>query len=385
MHIAVVSNTCWYLFNFRLNLMLALQAAGHTLVAVAPDDDYAQRIRDAGVCFEAVPISGGGTNPGREFQSVLRLGSVFRRHSVSLVLSYTPKGNLYSALACIALRIPFIPNVSGLGRAFIRKSLVTRVARTLYRMTFGRAHRVFFQNLDDMAVFVSGGLVRSRQAERLPGSGVDLSRFEPAPPVTRMVKSPVFLLVARMLWDKGVGEYIEAARRVRALHPGACFQLLGFLDVDNPSAISRQQMDAWVAEGTVAYLGQTDDVRHFLMQADCVVLPSYREGVPRTLLEAAAVARPVITTDAPGCRDTVVDGETGFLCRVADAGDLADKLLCFIALTSDARQAMGLRGREFVELNFDERLVIERYLATVVEIEACQLARVAQLGSKLVG
>ena len=374
MRIAVVSNTCWYLFNFRLNLMLALQAAGHTVVAVAPDDVYAQRLRDAGVSFEAVPISGGGTHPLRELQSVLRLGAVFRRRRVGLVLSYTPKGNLYSALACIALRIAFVPNVSGLGRAFIRKSLVTQVAKLLYRVTFGRAYRVFFQNLDDMGVFVSSALVQASKAERLPGSGVDLSRFVPAPLVARAAEAPVFLLVARMLWDKGVGEYVEAARRVRALHPGACFQLLGFLDVDNPSAISRQQMDEWLAEGVVTYLGRTDDVRSFLMQADCVVLPSYREGVPRTLLEAAAMARPVITTDAPGCRDTVIDGRTGFLCRPADARDLADKLLCFMALTPEERQAMGHRGREFVEENFDERLVIERYLTVVAKIVASDQA-----------
>ena len=374
MRIAVVSNTCWYLFNFRLNLMLALQAAGHTVVAVAPSDAYAQRLRDAGLIFEAVPISGGGTHPLRELQSVLRLGAVFRRHRVGLVLSYTPKGNLYSALACIALRIAFVPNVSGLGRAFIRKSLVTQVARILYRITFGRACRVFFQNLDDMDVFVGSGLVQAIKAERLPGSGVDLSRFVPAPLAARAAGAPVFLLVARMLWDKGVGEYVEAARRVRALHPGACFQLLGFLDVDNPSAISRQQMDEWLAEGVVAYLGRSDEVRGFLAQADCVVLPSYREGVPRTLLEAAAMARPVITTDAPGCRDTVIHGETGFLCRAADAQDLADKLLIFMALTPEERQAMGQRGREFVEKNFDERLVIERYLEVVAEIAAAENA-----------
>ncbi len=223
-----------------------------------------------------------------------------------------------------------------------------------------------------MGVFVSSGLVRPEKAERLPGSGVDLSRFAPTPPVARPADALVFLLVARMLWDKGVGEYVEAARSVRMLHPGARFQLLGFLDVDNPSAIPRAQVNAWVAEGVVNYLGPTDDVRPFLTQADCVVLPSYREGVPRTLLEAAAMARPVITTDAPGCRDTVVDGETGFLCRPADAPDLADKLLRFITLTPEARQTMGQHGREFVEQSFDERLVIGRYLEVVAEIAAPQ-------------
>ena len=375
MRIAVVSNTCWYLFNFRLNLMLALQSAGHTVVAVAPDDVYAQRIRDAGIIFEPVPISGGGTQLLRELQSVLRLGSVFRRHRVGLLLSYTPKGNLYSALGCMALRIPFVPNVSGLGRAFIRKSLVTQVAKTLYRLTFGRAHRVFFQNPDDMAVFVNNRLMRPEPAELLPGSGVDLSRFAPVRPEARAADAPVFLLVARMLWDKGIGEYVAAAGIVKAQYPKARFQLLGFLDVDNPSAISRQQMDQWVAAGLLDYLGRTDDVRPFLTQADCVVLPSYREGMPRTLLEAAAMSRPVITTDAPGCRDTVIDGETGFLCRPADALDLADKLLRFIALMPDEREAMGRRGREHVVQKFDEKLVIGRYLAVVADIAAVDRTR----------
>ena len=370
MRIAVVSNTCWYLFNFRLNLMLALQAAGHTVIAVAPSDAYAQRIRDAGIVFEAVPISGRGTQPLRELQSVQRLGAVFRRQKVGLVLSYTPKGNLYSALACIALRIVFVPNVSGLGRAFIRKSLVTQAAKALYRLTFGRAHRVFFQNLDDMAVFVSSGLVQKEKAERLPGSGVDLARFLPVPPVAKPTNQTVFLLVARLLWDKGVGEYVQAARAVRAVHPGASFQLLGFLDVANPAAVPRSDVEAWVEEGVVDYLGVTDDVRPFLEQADCLVLPSYREGVPRTLLEAAAMARPVITTDAPGCRDTVIDSETGFLCRTADASDLAEKILRFIAMTPAARLAMGHYGRTFMEKNFDERLVIQGYLRLVEKLQA---------------
>ena len=365
MRIAVISNTAWYLINFRLNLMLALQAAGHIVVAVAPVDNYAVRLSAAGVKFINVPISGGGTNPLVELKSVFALWRLLKNEHIDLVLSYTPKGNLYSSLAAIARGIPFVPNVSGLGRAFIRKSLVTFVARLLYRLTFRRAHRVFFQNLDDMAVFINGRLVRAGQTERLPGSGVDLKRFMPSPMMARKCDAPVFLLAARMLWDKGVGEYVDAARQVRAIYPAAHFQLLGFLDVANPSAISRAQIDAWVAEGVVEYLSPTDDIRSFLIHADCVVLPSYREGVPRTLLEAAATARPVITTDAPGCRDTVREGETGFLCKLVDANDLAEKILRFIAMPRDERMAMGLRGRKLMENNFDEKLVLDRYLSLV--------------------
>ena len=366
MRIAVVANTAWYLFNFRLNLMLALQQAGHAVVAIAPEDGHAARLRQAGIPTECVAISGSGTHPLREAGTVLALRSALRRQRIDLVLSYTPKGNLYSALGCLTAGIAFVPNVSGLGRLFIRPSAATHVAKLLYRLTFHRAHHVFFQNNDDMALFLQQGLVEAPRCERLPGSGVDLQRFQAsALPAARAADAPAFLLVARMLWDKGVGEYVAAARILKARHPAAQFRLLGFVDVANPSAIPRHQIEEWVQEGLVDYLGPTDDVRPFLVDADCIVLPSYREGVPRTLLEAAATGRPVITTDAPGCRDTVVDGTTGYLCRPADAHDLADKMDRFIALPAAERATLGRQARQFVAEHFDETLVLTRYLDVV--------------------
>lgn len=369
MRIAVVSNTAWYLFNFRVNLMLMLQQAGHTVVAVAPYDDYVPRIREAGILVECVAISGSGTNPLNELGSVITLRQVLRKQCIDLVLSYTPKGNLYSALSCLTAGVKFIPNVSGLGRVFIHKSIATWVAKLLYRLTFRRANHVFFQNNDDRDLFIESGLVKQSHCERLPGSGVDLQRFEPCPVPKRAIDGPVFLLVARMLWDKGVGEYIEAARLLKQNYPKVSFRLLGFVDVANPSAITRDQIDKWVTDGLVEYLGSTDDVRPFLMDADCIVLPSYREGVPRTLLEAAAMARPLITTDAPGCRDTVVDGVTGFLCQPANAYDLAEKMRCFIDLSQDDRGKLGQQAHQFIAENFDEKLVLTRYLAVVSALE----------------
>lgn len=366
MRIAVVANTAWYLVNFRLNLMRLLQAHGHEVVAIAPPDEVQSvRLRSAGVMFVPVPISGAGTHPWRELQSVLGLRRVFKTHGVQAVLSYTPKGNLYAALAALSLRLPFVPNVSGLGRAFIRTSWVTVVVKLLYKLTLGRAHKVFFQNLDDMATFVDAGLAPQVRCQRLPGSGVDLSRFALQPMPDHAPDAPVFLLVARLMWDKGVGEFAEAAKLVRQRYPRAQFQLLGFLDVDNPSAVPRAQVAAWEAEGLLTYLGSTDDVRPFLAAADCVVLPSYREGVPRTLLEAAATGRPVITTDAPGCRDTVIDGQTGWMCRVADATDLASRMLLFLEMPMAQRARMGELGRQRVEAEFDERLVLQAYVKVV--------------------
>lgn len=384
MRIAVVANTAWYLLNFRGSLIRRLLNAGHTVIAVAPSGEGDSEFLRQGVTFESVPISGGGTNPWVEFRSVMGLYAVFRRHRIELVLSYTPKGNLYSALAGIACGLTFVPNVSGLGRSFIRKSFVTHVVSTLYRLTFGRARHVFFQNNEDRQIFIDAGFVRPEQSERLPGSGVDLSKFALSlPPVSTsndmalMAPLPItFLMVARMMWDKGVGEYVDAARLVRARYPQARFILLGFLDVDNPSAVSSAQMDEWIREGVIEYLPSVADVRPAMEASDCIVLPSYREGVPRTLLEAAAIGRPVIATDVPGCRDAVVNGETGLLCRVRDARDLADKLEQLVNMPQVKRLAMGAAGRRLVEAKFDERIVLNRY-AELVEALARERQRLS--------
>lgn len=365
MRVAVVANTAWYLFNFRLNLMRALALEGHQVLAVAPEGPHADRIRSEGVDFVPVKLSPRGVNPWVEAQSVASLRRVLVNHQVDMVLSYTPKGNLYSGLAVLGTDASYVPNVSGLGRLHARRSLLTHIAELLYRITFRRAMKVYFQNQEDLELFVSKGLVCADDAERLPGSGVDLVAFKPVPLVDRDADAPVFLLVARLLWAKGVGEFVQAARLVRERFPQARFQLLGFAGSDR-TAVPMSQIEAWSREGCIEFLGATDDVRAYIEAADCVVLPSsYREGVPRTLLEAAAMARPLITTDMPGCRDTVVDGETGFICRPEDGADLAAKLFKFIELPVSARRQMGLRGRALVERRFDERQVIESYLRLV--------------------
>jgi glycosyltransferase involved in cell wall biosynthesis len=345
--------------------MHALQAAGYRVIAVAPADGYSQKIIDAGFACEAVAISGGGTNPFTELGSVYRLTRVFARHQVDLILSYTPKGNLYCALAGIFLGIPFLPNISGLGRSFIVRSWVSVVVQQLYRFTLKRAPWIFFQNGDDLQEFVRLGLIDEAQVVCIPGSGINLLRFVPAPMPSRSSVAPRFLLIARLMWDKGVGEYVQAARIVRARFPQAQFYLLGSCDVDNPSAISRATVQSWEDEGVISYSGQTDAVIPYIEEADAVVLPSYREGLPRTLLEGAALARPLIATNVPGCKDVVVDGVTGFLCKPRDGVDLAEAMFRLIALSVAERKAMGQRARAHVEEHFDQQIVINKYLEIV--------------------
>lgn len=366
MKIAVVANTDWYVFNFRFNLLRALKRAGHELVVCAPEGGYAQHFVGEQIAFRPLEIDGKGMHPLKEARSALHLARLFRRENVDLVLSFTPKGNIYSSFALLGTGARQIANVSGLGYAFIRDSVLTRFVRLLYRLALSRAAMVFFENEDDLQVFLSNRLVPRSRTGRLPGAGVDLSWFASVEQKGHSKdKPPQFLLVARMLWDKGVQEFVDAARLVRIQHPQATFSLLGFLNAANPSAIPKETIDAWVEEGIVGYLGQTDDIRPYVSQADCVVLPSYREGVPRSLLEAAAMARPVITTDAPGCRDVIDDGKTGLLCLPRSAQDLARCMLAFIEMTPEARAAMGQMGRAKMEREFDEQSVIDRYVAAI--------------------
>ena len=368
--VLICLNTAWNLVNFRSGLIKALVEQGHEVVAVAPPDVYASRLAALGSRFVPLPMANGGTNPLHDSLLLWRFWRLFRQERPDVFLGYTVKPNVYGSLAAHGLGIPVVNNIAGLGAVFIRDGWLVRVVRGLYRMALGRSAKVFFQNPDDRAMFVESGLVRSEVTDLLPGSGIDLVRFAPPDAIASEARQSTchqfrFLLIARMLRDKGVCEFVEAARKMRQRWPQAEFCLLGFLDVQNPAAISRTDMDAWVAEGVVNYLGVSDDVRAQIATADCIVLPSYREGTPRTLLEAAAMARPIITTNAVGCREVVDDGVNGYLCQVRDAKDLADKMEQMLLLSPEHRTEMGLRGRAKMEAEFDEQIVIQKYLAAI--------------------
>ena len=370
MKIIICLNTAWNLANFRAGLIRALVAAGYEVVAVAPDDKYVSGLKALGCRFVPLHMENGGTNPVKDALLTWRFVRLFARERPDVYLGYTVKPNVYGSLAAHMMRIPVINNIAGLGAVFIKDGWLVRMVRWLYRMALKRSAKVFFQNDDDRQLFVSGRLVRAEVTELLPGSGIDLNRFTPAftTDVNDANSKFRFLLIARMLRDKGVAEYVEAARLLRQRWPLAEFCLLGFVDVQNPAAVSRAEMDAWVAEGVVNYLGVSDDVRTQIATADCVVLPSYREGTPRTLLEAAALARPIVTTDAVGCREVVDDGVNGYLCKVRDAEDLADKMEQMLTLSPEQRSEMGQRGRAKMEAEFDEQIVIRKYLAAIKEI-----------------
>ena len=367
MRIALVINMSWNIYNFRMGLVKAFLREGHEVVAIAPEDAYSVKLREAGCHFESLPMENKGTNPLQDLLLINRFYHVYRRVQPDVILQFTIKPNIYGTLAARLLGIPTINNVSGLGTVFIVQNIISRIALGLYRLAFRFPAKVFFQNPDDQQLFVRRKLVNRRITDVLPGSGVDTVRFAPGSGFVRN-RPFVFLMIGRVLYEKGVVEYVEAVRLLQAQYPDVCFQLLGALDEAGNIGVKRPVLEQWVAEGLLHYLGTTDNVAAVLAGADCVVLPSYREGTPRTLLEAAAMGKPLITTDVPGCRETVVDGRNGYLCEVRNAPDLADKMQQMLHLDDAALQAMGRASRQLAVEKFDENIVIDKYLQAIREV-----------------
>ncbi len=360
--IGITANTSWYLYNFRKNTILAMIDEGFEVFAIAPKDDYSDKLEELGCRFIHIDIDSGGTNPVNDLATFYNFYKMYKSNSIDVVLNFTPKNNIYSTLAAKLVGIKSINNIAGLGTLFISESPASKIARVLYKYSQSKADFIFFQNEDDRALFKSHQIALNVKSDRLPGSGADLSRFilSPAPEdgVSR------FLLIARMLFDKGIGQYVEAARALKSKYGNSVeFRLLGFLDVDNPSAVSKAQMNAWVDEGVVNYLGTSDNVEAEIAQVDCMVLPSYyREGVPKSLLEAGAMGKPIVTTDNVGCRETVDNGFNGFICEPRSTKSLIDALDKIITMSHSERLKFGTNSRHKIENEFDEKIVIKKYL-----------------------
>lgn len=363
--VAIVAGYTSSLVNFRGPLVKALCDAGLEVHAVAPgllyDDQTRRQLESLGVVTHDVAMQRTGTNPLSDLSSLHSLYWLFREIQPDAVLGYTIKPVIYGTLAAWLARVPRrYALITGLGYAFTgdargKRALVQRLVRSLYRQALKRTDLIFFQNPDDQALFLELGLVASGALTRVVnGSGIDIAVFKQAP----LPKGPPsFLLIARLLGDKGVREYVAAATRVSERHPEAIFRLVGFID-ENPDSITQRELDEWIEAGHIEYLGMLADVRPAIADASVYVLPSYREGTPRTVLEAMAMGRPVITTDAPGCRETVVDGDNGYLVPVKSVDRLVEAMLRFVEQPELVTQ-MGARSRQMAEEKYDVHKVNE--------------------------
>jgi glycosyltransferase involved in cell wall biosynthesis len=361
--IAVVASLTFSLTNFRLELLRRMVEAGHEVVAFAPDRDrpVIERLGEIGVRFVRIPMSRAGINPLQDARTVLALTVQLARSRPDVILAYTMKPIIYGLLAArlTGVRERFAL-VTGLGQIFARSdrrrraAVLRRLSVALYRAALAGSQRVFVYNDADRDDLLAYRMVDGRTAlVSVPGSGVDLDHFTFSPPPAG---APRFLLVARLLKNKGIADYVEAARRLRARHPHIEVRLIGPFD-PSPNGVPRVQLAAWIEAGTVEYLGETRDIRPVLTSASVLVLPSYyREGIPRSLLEGLAVGRAIITTDLPGCRQTVVSGENGFLVPPRDPERLARAMEAFVEDESLAVR-MGRRSRELAVEKFDVHAV----------------------------
>jgi glycosyltransferase involved in cell wall biosynthesis len=363
----VSANCAWNIANFRLGLIRALASAGYDIIVAASPDGHESRLSGEPLTFVPFPIDRSGMNPVTDLRTLLRFVRLMRDCHPAAFLGFTIKPNVYGSVAAGWCAVPAINNISGLGTMFLGRGWKSALALGLYRLALRRSHTVFFQNPDDRRLFLDADTVRAGQARLLAGSGVDLNHYSsmelPDGP-------PVFLFIGRLLADKGVREFVEAARLTRTRYPDARFRVLGGSDPGNRTAIGTEEIERWRKEGAVELLGEAADVRPHIAAATAVVLPSYREGMPRVLLEAGAMARPLIATDVPGCRDIVSAGVNGLLCAVRDPQSLADAIVGMIERPAEERAAMGRAARRKVEREFSEQAVFEHYLAALADIRA---------------
>lgn len=365
--IAIVVNSAWGAYNFRLNLARGLKSGNYQVCFIVPHEaKYCELLRRE---FEvhALYIDANAINPVKDLRTIFELYLIYGKIKPDIVLNFTIKPNIYSSIVSGILGIKSISNITGLGTIFIKESFVTKIAKMMYKKALEYNSVVFFQNSDDKKLFVDSELVDLKKTRLLAGSGVDLSKFVPKEKSTKQDLF-VFLMIARLLKDKGILELIEAAKILKTKQKNIEIRLLGEVDTKNSSAIKKDELDGWVRDGLVKYLGVSDNVSGVIADADCVVLPSYREGAPRSLLEACAMKKPIITTDAVGCREVVDNGINGYICKVKNEVDLAAKMQMMINLTEEQRAIMGEAGREKMIREFDERVVIENYLTNIREI-----------------
>ena len=360
--ILFMGNTAWSMYNFRRVVFSDLLSLDYIIYIVAPlDIKFQEELEKLGCKFISLEIKAKGTNPFRDFILIFQIKKILEKVQPDFCFFYTIKPNIYGSIAASMLRIPHIAIITGLGYTFINHNLISYIAKCLYKIALVKAKEVWFLNQDDKETFVSKKIVKRTKVRLLPGEGIDLNRFSKKP----MVLDVSFLLMARMLWDKGIGEFVEAAKFIKQRYPDTRFCLLGFIGVDNPTAIPKEQIEEWCSMGLVEYLGVTSDVRPFIENCSCVVLPSYREGVPVSLLEGAAMGRPLITTDVAGCKEAVEDTVNGYLCKVKDVETLVSAMEKIILMSMEQRVIMGEAGRVKMQCEFDIKLATERYINTL--------------------
>lgn len=359
MKIFFTANVLWDIYIFRFGVIEALKKDGHEIVVVAPNDERID-FEKLGIRHIPIELNKRGMNPIEDFKLLLQLKKIYRDEKPDLVFHYTIKPNIYGSIAAHMAKVKSVAVLTGLGYSFTAGGAISKIAQCMYKFALRYPQEVWVLNSDDKRELVDKKIVDLDKIYILPGEGIDLEKFKRLN-LPRKNKKTVFLMIARAFVDKGFLEYAEAAREILEKHGDVEFEFLGALGGKGINGIDKELMDTLVADGTLKYLGHRKDVPQVIDRADCVVLPSYREGISKVLMEAAAMEKPIITTDVTGCREVVTDGVNGFLVKVKDHKDLAAAMEKFLKLSQEEREKMGAAGREKMENEFDEKIIIEIY------------------------
>lgn len=366
--IAVIENGLLSTYTMRDGLMKRLLQEGYDVTVLTHTNSFVTQVEKTGL--KVINIGSGNVNPVKVSKYIYNLYSALKKIDPDVCLTFSIRPAIWGNFITRYLNIPTITNITGVGPLFTSKNLAYRIARSIYRNALSKTGKVFFQNFDDMNLFLEKKFVRKEIAERLPGSGVDYTLFSPREPMVKNNGNFIFLFIGRLIKDKGIFEFVEAARIINKKYPSTLFNVIGPFWQQNlrSNTITKSVLQNWITEGIIDYQGEKKDVKKFIAEADCVVLPSYREGTSNTLLEAASMEKPVITTNTTGCKEIVDDGITGYLCNVRDSNDLADKMEQMLRLSPDQRSEMGKKGRQKIIKEFDKQIVLSAYLKAIDEV-----------------
>lgn len=346
------------MIKFRYQLLRSLREDGYKIYIVAPKDNFTETLEAMGCKCIDIKLSRKGINPIEDLALIYNLYKIYKKIKPNIIFNYSIKPIVYGSIAARMAKIPSIAVNIGLGYTFINDNFIAKISHKLYKFSLQFPKMVWFINEDDKNEFIQRGFVDATHTLVLPSEGVDLEYFYPQEKKNRDI---VFLLIARMLFDKGIEEFYKAAKNLKIKYPNVRFQLLGNVDLDNPRGIEEKTLQEWSSEGTIEYLGYKKDVRAYIAEASCVVLPSYREGKGMTLIEAGAMGKPLIATNVEGCKDIVINNFNGYLCEVKNELSLSEVMEKFLLLSEPKQQMLGFNSKKFIQENFDIRNVIKIY------------------------
>jgi glycosyltransferase involved in cell wall biosynthesis len=366
--IAVIENGLFSTYTMRDGLMQFLLKEGYDVTILTHTNSFVSQVEKTGL--KVINIGSGNVNPIKVFKYIFNLYRAIKQVQPDICLTFSIRPAIWGNYITRYLKIPTITNVTGVGPLFISKNVAYKVARSIYRSALSKTRKVFFQNFDDMDLFIEKKFVKKEIAERIPGSGVDYQKFSPITSNEKSHGNFTFLFIGRLIKDKGIFEFVEAARMLRKKYPNVLFNVIGPFWSQNlkSNTITKSDLQNWITERIIDYQGEKKDVREFIAGADCVVLPSYREGTSNILLEAASMERPIVTTDTTGCKEIVDDKITGFLCEVKDGVDLANKMEKMLLLPQEQREIMGKNARQKMIKEFDKQIVLKAYLKAITDI-----------------